>query len=274
MVAPATAAVTRRAPLAHRRARTFDEERDACRPDVRLRGDPASILGALRGADGGVRRDVVGQLQRQAGNASVQGLLGAGGPGAGAIGGLAVQRWAVKVAPGTTDCMVVVNWMNAHSPYRETTGWAQTTANFDWTGPLEFDGEGSDLTVRVKNPAVTMTKSVDMPTWAPSHPSMRAAWSAMTSDLRAHEARHEAIADRWKGTLTERLKALRLSVTSRRAGERAVDDEWKGWLREHQDEQKSIDPFTAMLDCSAAVEHSAGESPEAVGEAAAAGGEE
>src|SRR5262249_25461275 len=155
-----------------------------------------------------------------AGNDSIQQLLGVAG--AGSAGGMPVQRWAVRVAPGTTDCMVVVNWMNAHSPYRDTTGWAKTTANFDWTGPLEFDGEGSDLTVRVKAPAVTMTKSVDMPTWAPTPPAMRSAWSAMTSDLRAHEARHEAIADRWKTTLTDRLKALRLSVTSRRDGQRAV----------------------------------------------------
>ena len=37
-----------------------------------------------------------------------------------------------------------------------------------------------------------------MPSWAPTNAAMAAGWSAMTGDLRAHEARHEAIATTWE----------------------------------------------------------------------------
>ena len=96
-----------------------------------------------------------------------------------------------------------------------------------------------------------------MPQWAPTHPAMRTAWTVMTADLRVHEAQHEAIGERWKATMVDRLKNLSLSVGSRNDGQRTVQTEFDGWVAEHQAEQSSIDPFTAMLDCTAAAESTA-----------------
>jgi len=220
---------------------------EGCEHEVRLRGEPAAIAVALREADTGVRASAMRQLQRQVGNGGVQQL-------AEAASGPTVQRWNVGVAPGTTDCMVVVNWLNRNSPYRTTSGWAKTSATHWWDGSLVFAGEGDSLTVSVRDPVVSLTKSVDMPAWAPTNPAMRSAWAAMTADLRAHEAQHEAIAVQWKATMVERLKTLTLSVPSRGKAQAAVQAEFDGWVREHQADQKAIDPFTATLDCSAAAE--------------------
>jgi hypothetical protein len=77
----------------------------------------------------------------------------------------------------------------------------------------------------------------------------------MTSDLRAHEAQHEAIADRWRGILLQRLTALSLTVNAATrdaalaAAPAGVDAEWTAWLAEHQTDQDAIDPFTALLNC-------------------------
>lgn len=247
-----------------RRSGSRTDDAFSCDHDIRMRGNPAAIATVLRGADAGVRTNVVNQLQRQVGNASVQRLI------EGSATDLPIQRWAVGLPAGTTDCMVVVNWMNGHSPYRATSGWAKTSARHSWSGPLVFSGEADSLTVSVSGPAVTMSKSVDMPTWAPTHPAMRTAWASMASGLRAHEAEHEAIADRWKATMLQRLQGLSLAVNSRREGQGAVQAEFDSWVAEHQAEQTSIDPYTAMLDCSAATETAADESTS--GEAQAASG--
>jgi predicted secreted Zn-dependent protease len=251
VVAPAVASARRRS-QASRSTQGRGDERELCTNDLWFRGHPAAIVGALRGSGSGVRERVIDQLQRQVGNLGVQRLVEDDRA-------LPVQRWPVGVARGTTDCMVLVSWMNAHSPYERTSGWAKTNAMFDWAGPLKFKGDGDSLTVGVSNPAVTLSKSVDMPTWAPTHPAMRSAWSAMTADLRAHEAQHEAIADRWKLTLKERLTGLSLSISRRSQGQSAVQDEWNSWLAEHQADQTAIDPYVAMLDCSAAAEASSAE---------------
>ena len=106
----------------------------------------------------------------------------------------------------------------------------------------------------VSNPRVTVRTTVDMPQWNPTDLAMATAWQAMHATLRAHEAEHEAIADRWKDTLLERLTnlSLTLNVHSRAAAQRAaVQAEWRGWLIEHQNDQNVIDPFTAVLDCPA-----------------------
>lgn len=206
--------------------------------------NPATIGSLLAGADGATRERLVASLQRIHGNAAVQRLLA--GPG------LPVQRWAVTLARGTTDCNVVVNWMNTNSPYRASSGWAKTNARFSWGGdPAYTEAEGV-ITATVANPTVTKTASVDMPAWAPTDPTMAAAWSSMIAALRAHETRHEDIAATWEGTLRTNLTGLSVTVPNRRlaAFNSAVQSEWNGWLAQHQADQTAIDPYTALLDCS------------------------
>jgi hypothetical protein len=87
---------------------------------------------------------------------------------------------------------------------------------------------------------------------------MSRAWSAMWADLRRHESRHEDIADAWKATLLDRLTSLSLPIAHQADGPAAVRRAWQGWLAEHQAEQTAIDPFTAILDCSAGSAEAAG----------------
>jgi hypothetical protein len=82
---------------------------------------------------------------------------------------------------------------------------------------------------------------------------MAAAWRSMTADLRAHEGEHEAIATTWESTLRANLTALSVTVPNRTLAtfNAAVQAEWNGWLADHQADQRAIDPYTALLDCSA-----------------------
>ena len=206
--------------------------------------NPATIGTLLAGSDGATRERLIASLQRIHGNAAVQRLLA--GPG------LAVQRWAVTLPRGTTDCNVVVNWMNSHSPHRASSGWAKTNVRFSWGGDPSFTESEGVITATVANPTVTKTVSVDMPTWAPTDPTMAAAWSSMISVLRAHEAVHEGIATTWEGNQRTSLTGLSVTVPNRTLGafNAAVQGEWNGWLAQHQADQTAIDPFTAVLDCS------------------------
>ena len=70
--------------------------------------NPATIGTLLAGSDGATRERLIATLQRIHGNAAVQRLLAGPRP--------AVQRWAVTLPRGTTDCNVVVNWMNTQQP--------------------------------------------------------------------------------------------------------------------------------------------------------------
>ncbi|HEY6058491.1 MAG TPA: DUF922 domain-containing protein, partial [Candidatus Limnocylindrales bacterium] len=233
-----------------------------CRGDIRVAAGPADLSALLRTADGHTRARLVGDLQRRFGNAVVSRLLDPVDDPRPAI-----QRYAVNVPTGTTDCAVVVNWLNAHSPYIRDSGWAKTSVSFGWSGDYSYSGTAPDITVTISNPGVSLTKSVDMPTWSPTAASMRAAWNAMWADLRAHESRHEAIAVQWKASLLERLTNLSLTVGSRAAGPSAVTAEWRGWIREHQSDQSAIDPFTALLDCSAGTAETSDAGPAAGDEA-------
>ena len=216
--------------------------------DVAL--NPRTLGTLLAGADRGTSERLIGALQRRHGNAAVQRLV--------AEAGLPVQRWAVTLAAGTTDCGVVVNFLNANSPHRASSGWAKTNVRFNWGGdPAHTEADGV-ITATVANPTVTKTVSVDMPVWAPTDPTMASAWSAMTASLRAHEAEHEGIAATWESTLRTNLTALSVTVPNRTlaAFNAAVQAEWNGWLAEHQADQLAIDPFTALLDCSGGEEES------------------
>lgn len=226
-----------------------------CAPGFDVAINPATIGVLIADADSGTRERLVDTLQQRHGNAAVQRLLTP-------APALPVQRWAVSLAPGTTDCARVVSYMDASSPHRATSGWARTRARFSWGGDPAYTEDDGTITVTVTRPTVTKTVSVDMPTWAPTDPAMASAWSGMTSALRAHEARHEEIAARWEGTLRDNLTSLSVTVANRSIAtfRAAVQAEWDSWLVQHQDEQTGIDPYPALLDCSGGESGGASES--------------
>jgi len=200
----------------------------------------------LRQADGQTRSNLVRDLQRRYGNVFVSRLIEGQ-----AQGNVPVQRWAVTVPAATTDCGVVVNWINANSPYRNDSGWAKTRARFNWESDgYRYSGDAPDMTVSANNPRVSLVKSVDMPSWSPTAPVMQTAWQSMSAQLRAHEAEHEQIATDWQPRLQQRL-ADGVATTSRAAGPGSLRTEYANWLTEHQADQSAIDPYSALLDCSA-----------------------
>jgi predicted secreted Zn-dependent protease len=216
-----------------------------CVPGFDLALNPATLGALVAGADGGTRERLVGILQQRHGNAAVQRLLAPGNT-------LPVQRWAVTLAAGTTDCAKVVAHMDANSPYRATSGWARTRPQFTWGGDPAYTTANGTTTATVTSPTVTRTVSVDMPTWAPTDPAMASAWTAMTTELRAHEAVHEGIATTWESTLRTNLRSLTVTVPDRTiaAFRAAIQAEWNTWIGQHQAAQTAIDPYTAVLDCS------------------------
>ena len=216
-----------------------------CAPALDVAENPATLRALMSAADAGTRERLAAAVQRRHGNAALQRLVD---PAA----AITVQRWAVTLPRATSDCERVVGYMNANSPYRADSGWARTNASFSWGGDPSFSSTGGVITATVANPTVTRTVNVDMPTWAPTNPAMAGAWSAMTGDLRAHEARHEGIASDWETELRSRLTALSVTVTARTtaAFTAAVRAEWRTWIAEHQAAQRAIDPYTATLDCS------------------------
>jgi predicted secreted Zn-dependent protease len=239
--------VPARARALERRPEHLAADRAAtCLPRLAIAPDAATVGTLLRSADSGARERLVGTLQRLHGNTAVQRLLEPAGAPA-----LPVQRWRVGLARGTTDCERIVGYVNAHSPYAATSGWAQTKARFRWHGNPAYTDDGGTLTATVANPRVTPTVTVDMPTWAPTDPGIRDAWSATMADLRAHEARHEAIAEEWEATLLDRLTNLTVDVANRRrrTWTAAVQAEWNGWIADHQDAQLAIDPYEAVFTC-------------------------
>jgi len=125
---------------------------------------------------------------------------------------------------------------------------------------VQVSGSGTDLTATVNNPAVTHTKRVDMPTWSPTGPTMAAAWSRASTELRAHEAVHESKGDEWRADLQSRLALFSEPVRSQAAGEAELNRQWTSWVADHQADQNLLDPFTVTLDCS-----NTGASEESVG---------
>lgn len=216
-----------------------------CAPSFDVPLDPATIGVLIADANRGTRERLMRTLQQRHGNAAVQRLLTP-------APALPVQRWAVSLPPGTTDCARVVSYLDANSPHRATSGWARTRARFSWGGDPSYTEDDGTITATVTGSTVTRTVSVDMPTWAPTDPAMASAWSAMTSALRVHEERHEEIAARWEGTLRDNLASLSVTVANRSIAtfRAAVQAEWNAWLVQHQVEQTGIDPYSALLDCS------------------------
>jgi predicted secreted Zn-dependent protease len=256
MPAPASIVHRRHDPV--RRARpSVGDDPGVCGGELRIAGQPAAVAAAIRSADPATQGRLIGQLQRQVGNETVGQLLALGRTSATAQAGPAVQRWPVSVPAGTSDCAVVVNWISAHSPYRQSSGWAQTRPTFGWGGDFTYSGSGDSLTVGISNPSVTLNTVVDMPSWAPTNPSMSRAWTAMWADLRRHESLHEGVATTWKDTLLGRLTSLSLPIARQADGPAAVRRAWAGWIAEHQADQTALDPFTAILDCSGGGDESA-----------------
>lgn len=180
------------------------------------------------------------QLQRLAGNRAV----------AAAVGGVpTIQRWAVGYNAATEDCVAAANWITAHTPHPRG-AWARTFVTFTRAGTVQATGTGTNLTATVSNPSVTHTKRVDMPTWSPTRPSMAAAWSRASTELRAHEATHEQKGDDWRTELESRLTSFSAPVRSQAAGEAELGRQWTQWVADHQTDQNTLDPFTVTLDCS------------------------
>jgi len=221
----------------------------ACESRLSIAPNAATIGTLLRRADAGTRERLVATIQRLQGNGALQRLLAP-------TSSLPVQRWQVGLARGTTDCERIVSYMNSHSPYADTSGWAQTTARFRWHGDPTYSEVDGALTATVANPRVTPTVDVDMPAWSATDPAIREAWSATMADLRAHEQRHEEIATEWETTLLGRLSALSVPVSdrSRATFTAAVQAAWDGWIAEHQDAQWAIDPYEAVFWCPEASE--------------------
>ena len=253
----AFAAVGRRLEATRRAPAGSEVDAGVCAGQLRIQGRPAAVAAAIQSADPASRGRLIGQLQRQVGNAAVGALLARASTASENGDQFPVQRWAVTLPPATADCSVVVEWMNAHSPYRTRSGWALTSPTFGWGGDFSYSGAGNSLTVGITNPTVSLATTVDMPRWAPTDPGMKQAWASMTTDLRAHEARHEDVATNWKATLLSRLTNLSLSIKRQSDASAAVKKEWASWLVEHQADQSALDPFNALLDCSGASADSA-----------------
>jgi predicted secreted Zn-dependent protease len=249
MYAPAP--VARRHPDGVRRAPArSDDELGVCAGQLRIQGRPGAVAAAIQSADPASQGRLIGQLQRQVGNGAVGALLARSAPAGEGSAPLPVQRWAVTLPAASSDCSVVADWMNANSPYQTRSGWALTSPTFGWGGDFSFSGSGKSLTVSLTNPTVSLSTTVDMPRWTPTDPAMKQAWASMSSDLRAHEARHEEVATNWQATLKSRLANLSLSVKNESDAQAAIGKVWAGWLTEHQADQSALDPFTALLDCS------------------------
>ncbi len=240
----------------------------SCTPDLDIAANPATIGVLMRGADTGTRERLATALQRRHGNEAVRRLLSPSGA-------LPVQRWTVGLPRGTTDCERVVSYLNANSPHRADSGWAKTNVRFSWGGDPSFSEADGVITATVANPTVTKSMNVDMPEWAPTNPAMSRGWASMYGTLRAHEAEHERIGNTWETTLRSRLTSLSVTVSARTlaAFNAAVQREWNGWLAEHQADQRAIDPYTAILDCSGGEESAEESGPDLTGELAGLGEE-
>ena len=254
MQAPLSTAQRHHEPARRAGIRSEDDPR-ACTAQLRIAGPPAAVAAAIRSADPATRGQLIGQLQGQVGNATVSRLLAPDHEAEVARADMPVQRWAVTLPRATADCMVVVDWLNRHSPYSGRSGWALTSPTFGWGGDYSYSGSGEALTVSMVRPTVSLSTTVDMPSWAPTDPVMKQAWASMSTELRAHEARHEEVATNWKATLLDRLKGLSLSIRTEGDGPAAVRKEWASWLVEHQADQSALDPFSATLDRSGGGNH-------------------
>lgn len=184
--------------------------------------------------------EAVLRLQRLAGNRAVAGAMGRRPT---------VQRWAVGFNAASEDCVAAANWITAHTPHPRG-AWARTFVSFTRGGTVQVSGTGTDLTATVRDPAVTHTKRVDMPTWSPTAPTMAAAWSRASTTLRAHEGDHEQKGDEWKTELESRLTSFSEPVRSQAAGEAELNRQWTQWVADHQADQNLLDPFSVVLDCS------------------------
>lgn len=167
-----------------------------------------------------------------------------------------VQRYAVGV-DADASCEEVFNWLQSSSPHKPA--WAKTKVKFTWQRDMSATAEEEDdtYTVTVADTSVDVEKNVDMPEYAPTSKGMQEAWSTMYAELRAHEAEHEAIADDWQTTLSDRLAAASYTVTAesedaaKKKGLALADADWTQWIKDHQAAQDAIDPFFATLTCPA-----------------------
>lgn len=221
--------------------------------------DLTQVPAIVESVDPSTRVELMARLQRSVGNAAVQRLM------ASRVPLRPVQRWAVGLARGQSDAGAVVRYINANSPHPNK-AWALTKVAFTANKDLAVSGTAPDFTVAPTNPAVSYTKTVDMPTWSPSDPGMAASWASMSADLRAHEAEHEAIGDTSQASMLTNLQGWSHSATAKPSAaakseaKAQLDADWAGWLADHQTDQNAIDPYYAMLDQPAPAQSESAES--------------
>jgi len=262
------AIAARSAPVAARRPAPAIE----CASTAPAGLDSGGARAALLTADAGSRQRLAASLQRQVGNAALQRLL-APGSGAASSAQPAIQRWAVGIKAGEANCLTVADYVNAHTPYKNSPGgpgWARTKADFAWSGTPVYSTSGTATTATVSGAAVTPAVKVDMPVWAPTDPVMKKAWGTAMTQLRTHEAEHEGVATEWQGTLKSNLDGLTVTVPNKTdaAFRAAVKGSWDGWIGQHAAAQAAKDPYAVTVDCAAAESAAGGDAT--TGESASA----
>ncbi|GAB2577933.1 eCIS core domain-containing protein [Spirosoma areae] len=173
----------------------------------------------------------------------------------------AVQRYPV---PGSLPCNEVVGWLNSNSPYAPE--WAQTHCTYAFNGQLTIRYQTlPDGTVRATvsgSPRLSVAKScpIDSPAWSPTARPDRAAevaaWSAMKTQLTAHEREHQRIGEDHRLEAQTNFRAVQFAVTGSDQADALqqiqtrVNELQQQWNASAQADQDAIDPFRgANLAC-------------------------
>jgi predicted secreted Zn-dependent protease len=176
----------------------------------------------------------VSRAQQAVGNVGIQRLL-------------AVQRWDLGVAP-SASCSDVLTQISRRSPYKPEAAF--TDARFRYKPELSVVGEGRKHTATVSSANVDADITVDMPEWKPDG-AMARPWSKAWRALRDHEAKHEDVAERAKGTLRSGLESVSATrptePAAREAAEAAARAKWKALLAAYAKEQRLLDPYDVDL---------------------------
>jgi uncharacterized protein DUF4157 len=164
--------------------------------------------------------------------------------------------------PSSLKCPDVAPWLDANSPYKPE--WAQTSCDYSFNGDLDVTppkkvGGNVSLTAKGnKKVSVSVNCSTDLPEWSPSGQADQQAWAAMIAILDAHEGRHRALGQTWRGTLETRYQGVNLTATgadeadARTNLQTKLDSTKDGWGKEAQAAQSKLDPFRgAVLNCPA-----------------------
>jgi len=174
--------------------------------------------------------------------------------------GPAVSTLARYRVPSSLKCVDVAPWLDANSPYKPE--WAQTACDYSFDGQLDVAppkkaGKSVSLTATGnKNLSVSVNCPTDLPEWNPSSQADQQAWAAMIAVLDAHEGRHRALGQTWRGTLEGKWQSANVTATGADADDARTNLQTKldstkdGWGKQAQAAQTALDPFRgAILNC-------------------------